>query len=72
MPLIDGSADHNSVAEGLAAGPDACLGGPDDETARSLSALGGTGATRERALARPVSGHWRGCTACCCALRVLS
>ncbi len=40
------------MAKGLAAGPGAYLGGPDDETAQWLSALGGTGATRERALAR--------------------
>ena len=45
-------ADDTGAAGGLAAGPGDCLGGPDDETAQWLSALGGTGATREQALAR--------------------
>jgi RNA polymerase sigma-70 factor (ECF subfamily) len=49
---MDCSADDNGVAGGLAAGSGACLGGPDDETAEWLSALGGTGPTREQALAR--------------------
>jgi len=42
VPLIDGPADDVG----------ACPGEPDDETAWWLSALGGTGTARDRALAR--------------------
>ena len=52
MPLTDCPANDTGVAGGLAAGPGACLGRPDDETARWLSTLGGAGLTREKALAR--------------------
>jgi RNA polymerase sigma-70 factor, ECF subfamily len=44
---MDGAADDTGMA-----GAGACFGGPDDETAEWLSALGGTGPTREQALAR--------------------
>jgi RNA polymerase sigma-70 factor, ECF subfamily len=47
VPLIDGPADDAGMASGPATGP----GGPD-ETAQWLSALGGAGPARERALAR--------------------
>jgi RNA polymerase sigma-70 factor, ECF subfamily len=50
--MIDGAADDTGAAGRLAAGPGARPGGPDDETALWLSALGGTGPARERALTR--------------------
>lgn len=49
---MDCPANDADAAGGLAAGPGDCLGEPQGETAHWLSALGGTGTTREQALAR--------------------
>ena len=51
-PINAPAAECGAAGGGLAAGPGAGRGGPDDETAQWLLALGGAGPVRERALAR--------------------
>ena len=51
-PINAPAGECGAAGGGLAARPGAGRGGPDDETAQWLLALGGAGPARERALAR--------------------